>query len=130
MHGVLMSDPVVYRGIMFPFQRGASSFPAAATDDALIKGAIVQLLMTAVGERVMRPDLGSNVQSLIFENNSAVLGNLVRSEVQGVLAKFEPRVQVLDVQVEQRESSVILTIVYVVLSTRKTSAVSIGVPAL
>jgi hypothetical protein len=115
---------------MFPFQRGASSFPAAATDDALIKGAIVQLLMTAVGERVMRPDLGSNVQSLIFENNSAVLGNLVRSEVQGVLAKFEPRVQVLDVQVEQRESSVILTIVYVVLSTRKTSAVSIGVPAL
>jgi uncharacterized protein len=123
-----MADPVVYRGILFPFQRGATSFPAAATDDDLIRSSIVQLLMTSAGERVMRPDLGSNVHNMIFENNDVVLANLARAEVQGVLAKFEPRVQVLDVQIEQQESAVILTIVYVVLSTRKTSAVSIGVP--
>ena len=123
-----MADPVVYRGILFPFQRGTTSFPAAATDDDLIKASIVQLLMTSAGERVMRPDLGSSVHNMIFENNDVVLANLARAEVQGVLAKFEPRVQVLDVQIEQQESAVILTIVYVVLSTRKTSAVSIGVP--
>jgi|WetSurMetagenome_2_1015567.scaffolds.fasta_scaffold06352_8 uncharacterized protein len=127
---MITSAPVVFKGIMFPFQKGVSSFPAGVTDDELIKDSVVQLLMTAVGERIMRPDLGSNVHSLIFENNDVVLGNLVRSEVQGVLAKFEPRIQLVDVQVEQQDSAVILTIVYVVLSTRRSGAVSIGVPTL
>jgi phage baseplate assembly protein W len=123
-----MTTPIVFNGIKFPFQQGSTSFPEGATDDVLIKDSLFQLLMTSVGERVMRPDLGSNVTSLVFENNDVVLGSLIRAEVQGVIARFEPRVKVLDIQVEQQDSTVILTLSYVVLATRKPNTVSIGIP--
>jgi hypothetical protein len=121
-----MDAPVIYRGIKFPFQRGPTSFPREVTDDELIRDALQQLFRTLVGERIMRPDLGSNAMSYVFENNDAVLGGLLRADVQVVVAKYEPRVQVTDVQVEQVDSTITLTISYIVLATRQLGNVSIS----
>lgn len=122
-----MAAPIVYSGIKYPFQKGGTSFPAAVTDDVLIRDSLLQLVLTMTGERIMRPEFGTNALSFVFENNDAVLSNLLRAEIQGVIARFEPRVQLVDIQIEQRSSEIILTIVYIVLTTGKTGAASIPI---
>lgn len=124
-----MAAPIVYNGIKFPFQKGGTSFPAAATDDELIKDSLLQLILTVTGERIMRPDFGTNVTALIFENNTDVLGNLLRAEVQGVVARYEPRVQVIDIVVSQRNAELIMTIAYVVLATRRAGTATVAIPS-
>lgn len=123
-----MTAPIVYNGIKFPFQKGGTSFPAAATDDELIRDSLLQLILTMNGERIMRPEFGTNAMSFVFENNDVVLSNLLRSEIQGAVAKFEPRIQLVDLQVERRRAEIILTITYIVLATRKAGAARIGIP--
>ena len=124
-----MAGPIIYNGIKYPFQKGRTSLPASVTDDELIKDSLLQLILTMSGERVMRPEFGSNAPSFVFENNGEVLGNLLRSEIQGLVAKYEPRIQVMDVRSEQRRSEVIITIVYIVLATRQPGVASVPVPA-
>jgi phage baseplate assembly protein W len=123
-----MTTPIVYQGLKFPFQKGDTSFPAAATDDELIQDSLIQLVLTRNGERIMRPDVGTNALTFVFENNDEVLSNLLRSEIQGVVAKYEPRVQIIDMVVEQRDTTVILTITYVILTTGRVASATIPVP--
>lgn len=115
----------LYNGIKFPFQKSGTSFPAATNDDALIRESLIQLILTANGERVMRPNFGTNARAFVFENNDAVLGNLLRSEVKGVVAKYEPRVQLTDIQLERKDSQIIMTLIYIVLNTRLPGAVAV-----
>jgi len=123
-----MAAPIVYNGIRFPFQKGGTSFPDGATNDDLIRDSLLQLVMTMNGERIMRPTFGTNAMTFVFENNNEALSNLLRAEVQGAIAKFEPRIQMSDLVVEQRGDEVILTIVYIVLATRKAGAATIAIP--
>lgn len=123
-----MTAPTIYNGIKFPFQKGPSALPAPSTDVELVKDSLLQLVLTMNGERIMRPDVGTNALTFIFENNGVVLGNLLRSEIQGVVAKYEPRVQVSDVVVETRQSEVIVTIIYLVLASRTLSSTAITIP--
>lgn len=116
------TGPIVYRGIKFPFQKGTTSFPKAATDEDVIRDSLIQLVLTMNGERVMRPEFGSNALTFVFENNDVVLGNLLRSEIQGVVAKFEPRVMLEDIRVERKDTQIILTLVYIILATGRRSS--------
>lgn len=124
-----MANPVIYRGIKFPFAKGSTSFPEAATDEALIENTLKQLFGVMQGERVMRPEFGSKVLSALFENNDGVLSGALRAEVQGLVAKYEPRVQIRDVEPQRRGSETSLLISYVVLSTGRLSAVTVGLPS-
>lgn len=123
-----MTAPIIYQGIKFPFQKGLTSFPASVTDDDLIRESLLQLVLTMNGERIMRPDCGTNVYSFVFENNDTVLSNLLRAEIQSVVAKYEPRVQLTDIAVSQKDAQIILTLVYVILTTRRTSSATILLP--
>jgi len=125
-----MTAPIVYQGIKFPFQSGSRSLPAQSTNEQLIQEGLIQLILTGVGERIMRPDVGCRATSFVFENNDAVLGNLLRAEVQGVVAKYEPRIQLTDIQVSQRSSEVLLTLRYVVLTTGRIGVATVAIPSL
>lgn len=124
-----MAAPIVYNGIKFPFQKGGTSFPRGATDDELIQDSLIQLVLVAVGERVMRPEFGTNALAFIFENNDDVLGNLLRAEIQGVVARYEPRIRITDIVTTQQDSEIIITISYIVLATRRTGMAVVPVPA-
>ncbi len=94
------------RGIAFPFTRSATSLPAASTDFDTIADNIERILMTRRGSRVMRPSTGSNVFDFAFESIGAVLRARIDDEVRRALAEGEPRAQVLQVNVEERTSSI------------------------
>ena len=57
------------------------------------------ILSTAKGERVMRPDFGCGIHELVFDTVTASTSGRVVSAVREALLRFEPRIDVRDVNV-------------------------------
>lgn len=57
------------------------------------------ILSTAKGERFMIPEFGSNLHKRIFEPNDFVLRDLIILDVKEALGVWEPRIEVLAVDV-------------------------------
>lgn len=119
-----------FRGINFPFKKGPTALPAPVTDSDLIKQSLIQIIMTGQNERVMRPDFGSGVLRFIFENNDDLLNEMIRAEVTAAVGRFESRVALQDIVIERDEekAEVVITIVYVLTTTRQQDTVEIVVP--
>jgi phage baseplate assembly protein W len=122
-----MAEPV-YKGIAFPFQKGQITFPKVVTDNELIRQSLIQLVLTPKGSRIMRPEFGTNILSHIFENNTTLLGLKIRSDVGTAISKFEPRVILQGVGVARSDTSVIITVGYVVKITQAQDRVTLSVP--
>ena len=82
------------RGILFPLrvdQSGSIALGRGADDiDASIRMAII----TAPGERVMRPQFGCRIWDLLFEPITPNLLGLISEAVRDAIAQWEPRVDV------------------------------------
>ncbi|MBR0748768.1 GPW/gp25 family protein [Bradyrhizobium japonicum] len=63
--------------------------------DAVVKQAIMMLLSTSPGERVMRPDYGCALNRLVFEPNDATTAGLAIHYVRQALIRWEPRIEIL-----------------------------------
>lgn len=95
------------------------SFPVALDDDGnieispgekSIQEAIWIILATAQGERVMRPDFGCGIHRLVFSLNDAATIGRVAEEVRLALIRWEPRIDVLDVDTEVQGRGEVLLI--------------------
>jgi phage baseplate assembly protein W len=122
-----MADPI-YKGIAFPFQKGSTSFPKTATDNDLIRQSLIQIVLTPKGSRIMRPEFGTNALTHIFENNTTMLGLKIRGDVSAAISKFEPRVSLRGIGVARTDSSVIITIGYLVKATQEQDRVVLSMP--
>lgn len=125
-----MATGSIFRGINFPFKKNAKSLPAAATDAELVKQSLEQIVLTGRNERVMRPNFGCDATSFVFENNDEILAELIRTSVSAAVGRFEPRVLLQEVQVlrDVEKGDVLVTLVYVLLATRKLDSVQIRFP--
>jgi hypothetical protein len=85
-------------GIAFPLQVDRRGGLALARDETDIDQAIELILGTAPGERPMRPEFGCGVHDFVFDTIDA--GTVARMEtaIRGALDRWEPRVEVTDVQ--------------------------------
>ena len=117
-----------FLGISFPFTNGPQSFPKSASGDALIRQSILQILTTVKGERVMRPGFGTSLNRYLFENSGDDLEVLIQEEVKNALGKFESRVAVQNIIVQRSDTEVVITVNYVVLSSRKGSSLTLTQP--
>jgi phage baseplate assembly protein W len=66
-------------------------------DEAAIKQAVVNLLLTNKGERFFNANLGSSISELLFEPLDFGTAAMVSAEVQNTLTFYEPRIKVLSV---------------------------------
>ncbi len=63
--------------------------------DASIRQAILLLVSTSPGERVMRPDYGCSLRHLVFSPNDDTTAGLAIHYVRQALERWEPRIEVL-----------------------------------
>ena len=70
---------------------------AMVDGDEAVRQALLLLLSTTPGERVMRPGYGSRLHRLIFAPNDATTAGLAIHYVKEAIRRWEPRVDVLDV---------------------------------
>lgn len=93
----------------------------ALTDEAdYVRDLIEQVLFTAPGERVNRPDFGSGLLQLVFAPNSDALGGAVESSVQAALQRWlGDRVQVEAVDVTSEDATLSVKVRYLIRRTRE-----------
>jgi uncharacterized protein len=87
------------RGAAHPLGLNPTGVVREAAGAARIEQSIRIILGTQHGERIMRPDFGANLRSLAFAGNTPGTANLARHLVETALARWEPRIEVLDVEV-------------------------------
>jgi uncharacterized protein len=75
-----------------------------------IRQAIWIILATAPGERMMRPTFGCGIHHLVFEVNEITTRTRVSEEVRQALIVWEPRIDVLEVNVETKGRGELLLI--------------------
>jgi uncharacterized protein len=73
--------------------------PIAAYEES-VRQSIWIILGTAKGERAMRPDFGCGIHDLVFERNTPATAGKICDAVRDALLSFEPRIDLLDVQVD------------------------------
>ena len=66
----------------FPFRIGEDGRTACVTGrDQHVGEEVLQLILTAIGERLFQPTLGTNVRRLVFENLDEVTAGITKSTI-------------------------------------------------
>jgi phage baseplate assembly protein W len=86
-------------GWAFPMRVNGRGGLQMATQEQDVDQAILLILSTPIGQRRMRPRFGCAIHDLVFAPNGPATHGLIRHYVMDALALWEPRVEVLDVEV-------------------------------
>lgn len=101
--------------IDYPFHVSSRGRTAATTEEDHIRDMIEQVLFTAPGERVNRPDFGSGLMQLVFGPASDEVATATQFLVQGSLQQWlGDLIMVESVDVEARDATISVRVQYVI----------------
>jgi Bacteriophage baseplate protein W len=104
----------------FPFHVDGRGRTAGTDADDHLRDLIEQVLFTAPGERVMRPEFGSGLLALVFEPGGPELVAATQHLVQGALQQeLGHLIAVESVEVRQDEGTLTVNVGYVALRTQE-----------
>jgi hypothetical protein len=86
-------------GWAFPLRTDATGSIALVSREREVEESIRIILATAPGERPMRPEFGCAIHDLVFAPADATTAGQIAFEVRLALERWEPRVDLQDVQV-------------------------------
>ncbi len=95
-----MSRSFLGRGWRFPIQPDAAGRLEYNDGEENIEQSLRILLLTALGERVMRYDFGTKADELVFAPGGERYLRLLETTVQEAVRDWEPRVELLRVEAE------------------------------
>jgi hypothetical protein len=87
-----------------------------------IQEAIWMILSTAFGERLMHPDFGCGIHDLVFAPNNTGTAGLARFYVEEALVRWEPRIDVEEVEVQADPAQPELLLISVSYRVRTTDS--------
>jgi len=90
-------------------------------DIAAIKNSIKSILLTSKGERTLQQKFGTNITSYLFEQPDPITLSLLEDEIVRAVTKYEPRVSITEVNVEDRtdENGLFISVSVIVLNTQE-----------
>lgn len=115
-----MANKIVGTGWRFPLLPDESGGLGYNDGDANVEQSLMILLLTELGERVMRPDFGCKAPRLVFAPGSTQYLGLLETTVREAVRDWEPRVELEDVRAEadpEDETRVSVAISYLVRQT-------------
>jgi phage baseplate assembly protein W len=89
-------------------------------DENAIKASVRNLIMTINYERPFHPEIGSQVNSLLFEPATPILSSVIEKTIRQTIDNFEPRVNLLsvDVTIDPDNNKASVTIAFTILNTQ------------
>ena len=107
------------RHLAFPFRIGSDGRTVAPVDlSDHVRGELIQLLLTAPGERPFLPSFGAGLKRLVFERNDPVAAGLANATVSRNLSKWlGQRVAVESLKVEALDSELDVQLSYRIVAT-------------
>jgi phage baseplate assembly protein W len=116
------------QGISFPPRLGPDGRMAWSDGPDNIREAMMVILLTEPGERIMLPDFGGKLRSFLFEPNTVATRRLIQDDIQKALQIWEPRITVQSISVDADSNdarAAIATIQYQLVATQTTGQVSV-----
>ena len=113
----------VLHALKYPFAIDAGGGRGAEDGDydAYVRQLIRQVLLTAQGDRVNRPDFGAGIRRMVFAPNSPAVASLAQTFVYQALTRWLATIiKVEDVKVSAAEEKLIIDIRYLVLRRGET----------
>lgn len=102
----------------FPFHVDGRGRTAETGEDDHIRDLIMQVLFTAPGERVNRPDFGCGLRQLVFMPNSDVLATATQFLIHGALQRWlDGIIDVIRVAVDANDERLEILVEYAKRST-------------
>jgi hypothetical protein len=78
------------------------------------------LLTTRVGERIMQPKFGCNMEEMVFEPLSTTVKTIMKDKIKTAILYFEPRIDVADISMNttnELKGEILIEIEYIVRAT-------------
>jgi len=109
----------LYSDLDFSLSRNTAGNVVIVKNIDCISQSIKTILSTTPGERLMLPEFGSNLKEYVFEQLDSGTTELIISEVETALERWEDRIAVIDVAVEEDPdgNTIILTVEYSINAT-------------
>lgn len=115
--------------IDYPFHFDGRGRTAQTDNSDYIRDLIEQVLLTAPGERVMRPTFGSGVMQLVFAAASPEVAATTQFLIQGALQQWlGDIINVAAVDVEAQDSALLITVQYVEIRTQTPGVAQVSMP--
>ena len=94
-------DTYIYKDLsLFFTPNPVSGDVTMVTDVQDIKRSVRNLVMTNRFEKPFHPEVASHVRDLLFERFTPITFNLLRNRIETILANYEPRVSVTDIEID------------------------------
>ena len=94
-----MATRLSFKDLNITFKKHPVTNDVVVSKDAsAIKQAIVNLLMTNKGERLMNPNYGSDIRRYLFEPLDYGTANQITGNIKSTIDTFEPRISVLNLR--------------------------------
>jgi uncharacterized protein len=108
------------KGWRFPVDINRNGTVAMSAEEDLIREAIIIILGTAPGERVMRTNFGCEIHDLLFAPNNSTTAGLAAHYVVSSLQKWEPRIRNIEAEANpstEQPNKLLINIKYTVRDT-------------
>ena len=118
------------RGIAFPPRIGEDGRVVWSQGPQNIRESIQIILLTELGERLRLPEFGGGLKTFLFEPNTVSTRRLIQEQITQALGRWEPRISVESVVVEQdpeHDQAAIATINYKLVANQVGQQVSLSV---
>jgi phage baseplate assembly protein W len=115
------ANDIIGVGWKFPIRVNAKGGINLSKGPDRIQDAIWIILSTSLGERVMRETFGAGVENYVFQSNSDAVRVQLAAAVSSALARWEPRIQNVNVSVQEgtEPSQVLIVVDYQISSTNE-----------
>ena len=117
-----MNSELLGRGWKYPFMLDERREVALSDGEDDIQEAIWIILSTAFGERLMHPDFGCGIHDLVFAPNNTGTAGLARYYVEDALVRWEPRIDIEEVEVQADPAQPELLLISVSYRVRSTDS--------
>tara|TARA_R100001443_G_scaffold117230_1_gene140624 strand:- start:703 stop:1239 length:537 start_codon:yes stop_codon:yes gene_type:complete len=91
---------------------GGSVFVSTYTTEEQAVSNVKNLLMTAKGERYMQPDFGTNLRTLLFEQNVSDLEEQIVTTLEEDIAKWLPYITIEKIDIIQPDHDIIIRVIF------------------
>ena len=121
----------ILHSIKYPFAIDSGHGKLAEESDypSHVEQLMMQVLMTAPGERVNRPDFGCGIRQMVFAPNSEVSASLAQVSVYEALTHWLSSViEVSEVEVEADGAMLKLKIVYILKARMERRYLNMEIP--
>jgi uncharacterized protein len=116
----IMDRPFLGRGWSFPpqFDKAAKGV-VMLEEERDIESSLEILLTTKIGERIMQPTYGCNLDEMVFESTNLTMLTYMKDLIENAILYHEPRIELekLEIDTSRQVEGLLLIVLYYLVRT-------------